>query len=95
LEFLKKRSQTLINYFKKSGMWFGETEKRCNYLYVKYIFSGLIDLNFPTAKYNFAQKIKIIKSEITEPDFVKAVNNSSAGDRFGKIVISTAKTKNA
>lgn len=95
LEFLKKRSQTLINYFKKAGMWFGETEKRCNYLYVKYIFSGLIDLNFPTAKYNFTQKINIIKSEIAEENFVEAVNNSSAGDRFGKIVISTAKTKNA
>ena len=95
LEFLKKRSQTLNNYFKNSNMWFGETEKRCNYLHIKYIFSSLIDLNFPNSGYSFTQKINSIKAEIKDENFLKAVNNVTANDKFGKIVIAFAKTKNA
>ena len=94
LYFLKKRVQTLTDYFKNADMWSLETEKRCNYFYVKYVFSGLIDLNFPSSGYDKAQKMDYIKSEISCPDFIKAVNNSTAGDKFGKIVITVAKTGN-
>ena len=44
---------------------------------------------------DFISMVSAHAAEIADTNFIKAVNNVTATDKFGKIVIAFAKTKNA
>lgn len=93
--YLKKRCLSLNDYFKNMNMFDGEIKKACNFFYIKYVFSCFIDLNFPSSKFSASEKIKFIKQEINDPDFMAALSDCSAVGKANTIVLKFAKTRNA
>lgn len=85
LSTLKRRARLLKEV--TSGI-----DSYCDFYYIKSVFSSFIDMFLSLKSSEIKQ---IIKSEISESEFIKAAENADFGGKVNRLIISVAQSGNA
>lgn len=86
-EFLKKRHLALIAYLSAFFQSFSNEIRQANYIYVKYIFSCMIDLFMPEADLNQQERKQLFKRYRTDLDLQIALKSVIGFSKLDNVII--------
>ncbi len=91
--FLKKRHLSLMKYLERFPQIRRETVATANFIYIKYVFSGWIDLFLPECHLTAEKRLQLIRKDLEEPVFQKALADADGSSKMENLVLKIAKSK--